>query len=170
MYIPQKIQPDADDAEFKLHIYDKDVNFLGTFDFDAVLVNPKYKKGDFVLFLGGDRLECGKIDAVAQDDEPYLIIHEDTNVRDCSPHDHPSELFIIKKISEEEAEEFLPRKFFYSIQQRSIQMALIPAPKVKNNSLKEAGEKYLDFVKPSLKNSSTKTSDSKDLKAKPNIK
>ena len=41
---------------------------------------------------------------------------------------------------------------------------------VKNVSIKEAGKKYLDFVNPTVRKSSIKMSDSKDLVVKSDIR
>lgn len=109
----------TDEFEFVLHLYDEKGNYLGLFDYDKETPNPKYKDQDWVLFLrSGYLLTCGQIAATAEGSEPYLIIYEDTNVKDCSPHDHTNELMIIEKITEAEAKNFLPSKYFELIKLR----------------------------------------------------
>jgi len=77
-----------------------------------------YKKGDWVLFYMNQKVEVGLISAEAKGLEPYLITYESNFPNDCSPHDHTIEPMIIKTISEKEAEDILPRKYFKNIKLR----------------------------------------------------
>lgn len=115
-------EKELDSTEFwELKFYDKNLNYCGKFEYEPTYPNPKYKTGDWVLFSSNGHINCGLVvaDAEDEDKEPYLVIYENTQLNDCSPHVHLDEFFIINKISQDEAKKLLPRKFFEIIKLRS---------------------------------------------------
>ena len=115
----KEIPVDNKEAETELHFYDKKLNYLGKFDWERVTTNPKFNKGEWVLFINSGSLTCGLIDAPADTNGPAYIIYEDSNLKDCSPHAHCDELSILEKISQEQAKNLLPRKYFEGILRRA---------------------------------------------------
>jgi len=114
----QEVPVDNEDGDYKLHFYDSRLNYLGIFRHDKNYGKPKYKKGTWILFAYNGSIRCGYIAEECEKSEPYLVVYEDNNINDCSPHAHLDELFIVSSMSEKEAKELLPRKYFENILRR----------------------------------------------------
>ena len=114
----REIPVDSEDSDFTLHFYDSKLNYLGVFNHDKTYKKAKYKKGSWILFHYNGSIQCGYIAEECENQEPYLVIFEDSNLSDCSPHAHMDELMVVQVISEKEASNLLPRKYFENILRR----------------------------------------------------
>ena len=126
---------ELDGDGWEIQFYDLDLNETYSYAGDDYVVdNPKYDKGDWVIFRGGSGVEVGLIGHQCEGEEPYFIFTEGTFLNDSDPHDHTHEHLILMKIDENEAKRMLPGKFFYNIKRRFDYYNLMDEIRKKENS------------------------------------
>lgn len=102
-------------SEFTITVYDEKLQYLGNFEKNIPIQENYLTPGDWVLFYDSMELQIGRIACSPDHENPYYLVTESMDINDENPHAHITPCKIWKRITDEEAKEFLPPKHYRNI-------------------------------------------------------